>query len=165
MKPFKINKAPASIWKNPVHFIAFGFGSGASPLVPGTVGSLMALPFYWVLQNLPPLHYALVVAVGFSVGVLICDKTSKDLGVEDYGGIVWDEIIGMWATLFLAPAGWLPMVIGFFLFRFFDIVKPWPVYIADQRVKGGFGVMLDDLLAAVYAGISLQLIMHFINKL
>jgi phosphatidylglycerophosphatase A len=163
MKPFKINKAPSSIWRNPVHFLAFGFGSGASPFLPGTVGSLMALPFYWVLQYLPPLQYALVVVVGFAVGVLICDKTSRDLGVEDHGGIVWDEIIGMWATLFLAPAGWLPMIIGFLLFRVFDIVKPWPVSLADKKVKGGFGVMLDDLLAAVYAGVALHLVLYFLK--
>lgn len=161
MKPFKINKAPSSIWRNPVHFLAFGFGSGASPLVPGTVGSLMALPFYYVLQNLPPLQYVLVIAVGFAVGVLICDKTSRDLGVKDHGGIVWDEIIGMWATMFLVPMSLLSVVLGFFIFRFFDIVKPWPVSVADKRVAGGLGVMLDDLLAAVYANISLQLILYF----
>jgi phosphatidylglycerophosphatase A len=103
------------------------------------------------------------VIVGFAVGVLVCDKTSKDLGVDDHSGIVWDEIIGMWATLFLAPTGWLPMLIGFVLFRFFDMVKPWPISVADKRMHGGFGVMFDDLLAAVYAGVSLQLIMYFIK--
>lgn len=163
MKPFKMNKAPASVWRNPVHFLAFGLGSGASPLVPGTVGSLMALPFYYLLHYLSALEYSLVVVVGFAVGILLCEKTSRDLGVHDHGGIVWDEIIGMWLTLLLIPFSWLNVVVGFFLFRFFDIVKPWPVSVADAKIKGGIGVMLDDVLAALYANLALQLFIYILR--
>lgn len=151
-----MNRAPASIWKNPIHFLAFGLGSGAAPKAPGTVGTLAAIPFYLLLQPLDLVWYALLVSVAFIVGVYLCGKTSADLGVHDHGGIVWDEFVGYWVTMFAAPLGWGWVVLGFALFRFFDILKPWPIGWADKQVSGGLGIMLDDLLAGIMAALCLQ---------
>lgn len=98
----------------------------------------------------------------FALGVLWCDRSSKALGVHDHGGIVWDEFVGYWITMFMAPKGLLWMLLGFVLFRLFDIVKPWPINWLDKRVAGGFGIMIDDVLAGVYAFIVLQALVYFI---
>ena len=137
--------------RKPYQLLAFGFGSGLAPKAPGTFGTLAAVPLYLLLQPLPLSLYLLLVAFGFVAGIWICEATSRDLGVHDHGGIVWDEIIGYWVTMSLAPAGWWWLVIGFLLFRFFDILKPWPIGWLDRRVTGGFGIMLDDLVAGLYA--------------
>lgn len=152
-----MNRAPASVWRNPIHFLAFGLGSGAAPKAPGTFGTLAAIPFYLLLQPLDLTWYALILVVTFLFGIYLCGKTSKDMGVHDHGGIVWDEFVGYWVTMFAAPAGWLWIVLGFALFRFFDIVKPWPIGWVDKKVAGGFGIMLDDLLAGIMAFVCLQL--------
>ena len=136
----------------PAHFIALGFGAGLAPKAPGTFGTLAALPLYWLLQaglGLPALLF--VIAAGFALGVWACAVTGKNLGVADHGGIVWDEVIAMWLVLAFTPASWLGWLIAFGLFRFFDILKPWPIRFFDARLKNGFGVMFDDLLAALYA--------------
>ncbi len=144
--------------RNPLHLIAFGFGSGLLPKAPGTFGTLVGVVFYLLLQGLPlPLYLGLTL-VGFLAGVWICGRTSRDLGVHDHSGIVWDEIIGYLVTMSLAPAGWQWVLVGFLLFRIFDILKPWPIRWLDQRVPGGFGIMFDDLLAGLYAGLVMQLI-------
>ncbi len=147
---------PASVWRNPVHFLAFGLGSGAAPKAPGTFGTLAAVPLYLLLEPLSVTVYALMLVVTFLVGIYLCGKTSEDMGVHDHGGIVWDEFVGYWITMFLAPAGWLWIVVGFVLFRFFDIVKPWPIGWADKHVSGGLGIMLDDVLAGIMAWACLQ---------
>jgi phosphatidylglycerophosphatase A len=152
----KYEKAPASIWRNPIHFLAFGFGSGAMPVAPGTFGTLAAVPIYWFMQPLSLWAYLAVVLAVCVVGVWLCDVTSRDLGVHDHGGIVWDEIAGYLITMIAAPSGWQWMLVGFVLFRIFDIIKPWPIGWADRRVQGGLGIMLDDVLAAVYALAILQ---------
>jgi phosphatidylglycerophosphatase A len=144
--------------RNPNHFFAFGFGSGLAPIAPGTFGTLAAIPVYWLIQDLALPLYLLWLAVTFALGVYWCDRSSKALGVHDHGGIVWDEMVGYWITMLLAPAGWLWMLIGFMLFRIFDIVKPWPIGWLDRRVGGGFGIMIDDVLAGIYALIILQLL-------
>jgi len=144
--------------RNPNHFFAFGFGSGLAPIAPGTFGTLAAIPVYWLIQGLALPLYLLWLAVTFALGVYWCDRSSKALGVHDHGGIVWDEMVGYWITMLLAPAGWLWMLIGFMLFRIFDIVKPWPIGWLDRRVGGGFGIMIDDVLAGIYALIILQLL-------
>jgi phosphatidylglycerophosphatase A len=137
---------------SPVHLLSLGFGSGLSPHAPGTMGTLVAIPLYLLLSRLELWPYLIVVAAGFLLGIYVCDKTSKALGVHDHSGIVWDEIIGYWITMIAIPAvTWQWILAGFVLFRFFDIVKPWPVKIADKRVPGGFGIMFDDLLAGLYA--------------
>jgi phosphatidylglycerophosphatase A len=144
--------------RNPLHLLAFGFGSGLAPKAPGTFGTLVALPLYLLMQGLPlPVYLGLVVA-GFLIGIWLCGRTSADLGVHDHGGIVWDEIIGYLLTMAFAPSGWIWLVVGFLLFRFFDILKPWPIRWFDRRVPGGFGIMLDDLLAGVYAGLVILLL-------
>ncbi|PCC98621.1 phosphatidylglycerophosphatase A [Halopseudomonas pelagia] len=143
--------APASVWRNPIHFLAFGFGSGAIPKAPGTWGTLAAVPFVLIWQQLPLAGYVLVLVVATLLGIWLCDRTAKDMGVHDHGGIVWDEFVGLWLTMLLAPPGWLWLLAGFALFRLFDIWKPWPIGWVDRRVGGGFGIMLDDLLAGLMA--------------
>lgn len=157
-----MNKTPSSIWRNPVHFLAFGLGSGAAPKAPGTFGTLAAVPFYLLLAELSLVPYLVAVIVTAVIGFWLCGKTSRDLGVHDHPGIVWDEFVGFWITMIAAPAGWLWIVIGFVLFRLFDIWKPWPIKAVDQHVHGGFGIMLDDILAGVYAFLALQLIAWWI---
>ena len=147
--------------RNPVHLLAFGFGSGVLPFAPGTFGTLVAVPLYLLLQPLPLLSYLATLLVAFIVGVWLCEKTSRDLGVHDHGGIVWDEIVGYLLTMTFAPKGWVWLLVGFVLFRLFDIFKPWPIRSIDRQVKGGFGIMLDDVLAAIYALLILQLINYF----
>lgn len=144
------------------HFFAFGFGSGLAPRAPGTFGTLAAIPIFWLIQDLSwPLYLSWLV-ITFALGVLWCDRSSRALGVHDHGGIVWDEMVGYWLTMFFAPAGWQWMLVGFILFRFFDILKPWPIGAVDRRVHGGFGIMIDDILAAVYAWVCLQALAWFI---
>jgi phosphatidylglycerophosphatase A len=138
------------------HWLAFGLGSGLSPKAPGTMGSALALLFYILLSHLPPMVYAGVVITAFAFGIWLCEETAKDLGVHDHGGIVWDEFVGMWLTLFLAPPQWFWLLIGFVLFRLLDILKPWPIKWADKRVEGGLGIMLDDVLAGIMAALCLQ---------
>ncbi|MDF1764394.1 MAG: phosphatidylglycerophosphatase A [Oleibacter sp.] len=155
--------------KNPVHLLAFGLGSGLAKKAPGTFGTLAALPlWWWWLADVPALPYLGVLISGFAFGVWICDKTSRDMGVHDHGGIVWDEWIGVWITLFALPlAGniWQDLawvVYAFALFRFFDIIKPWPIKWLDQKVHGGFGIMIDDVIAGIFALIILQMTAHFL---
>ena len=147
-----------TVFQTPVHLIAFGFGSGLSPIAPGTAGTLAAIPVYWILSLFPLWLYAIFVALAFAVGVWACGESSKRLGVHDHGGIVWDEFVGFWITMFAAPAGLIWLVIGFLLFRLFDIWKPWPIYEIDAKVSGGLGIMLDDVLAGVYALLALQVL-------
>ena len=149
---------PASVWRNPVHFLAFGLGSGAAPRAPGTFGTLAALALYLLLPAMTPVVYLLFLLAGFVLGVWLCGKTAQDIGVHDHGGIVWDEFIGFWLTMFLAPPGLVWLLCGFVLFRVFDIVKPWPIRWFDRHVHGGFGIMIDDVLAGVMAWICLQLL-------
>ncbi len=144
--------------KDPVNFFALGFGSGLSKYAPGTMGTLVAVPFYLLLQPLS-LGYYIAVAIGVSlVGIWLCDRCARILGVHDHPGIVWDEIAGYLLTMVAAPPGWQWLVLGFCLFRLFDIWKPWPIKVIDRRVEGGFGIMLDDIVAALFAWIVLQLI-------
>lgn len=143
---------------NPVHLIAFGFGSGLIPKVPGTAGSLAAIiPWLWLSQQNLTIYLS-ILTVAVLLGVYVCDKTSRDLGIHDHSGIVWDEFCGLWLTLVAIPSGWQWLFAGFVLFRFFDIIKPWPINWLDKNVSGGWGIMLDDLLAAVYAWLILQLL-------
>lgn len=149
---------PTSVWRNPVHFLAFGLGSGASPIAPGTAGTVVAVLIYLLLPAMDVVTYGAFVIASFVLGVWLCGKTARDLGVHDHGGIVWDEFTGFWLTMLLAPPGWLFVILGFLLFRFFDVVKPWPIGWVDRHVHGGVGIMMDDVLAGVMAMISLQLL-------
>jgi phosphatidylglycerophosphatase A len=145
------DRLPRPDLANPVHLLAFGLGSGCSPKAPGTFGTLMAVALYLPLARLELPGYLAVVAVASLVGIWLCGRTARDLGVHDHGGIVWDEFAGFWLTMAAAPPGWPWIVAGFLLFRLFDIWKPWPIGWLDRRVGGGLGIMLDDLLAGLFA--------------
>ena len=141
---------------DPVQFLAFGFGSGCAPRAPGTAGTVLAVVLYLPLSLLPIGWYLALLAVTIVAGVWLCDEASRKLGVHDHPGIVWDEFAGFWLTMVAAPAGWGWIVLGFILFRLFDIWKPWPIGWLDKRVSGGLGVMLDDLLAGFFSLLLLQ---------
>jgi len=155
-------KIPISYLKNPLHFISVGFGTGLMPKAPGTFGTIAAIPLYFAMSDLSLLSYLIITVLVTLVGIYLCAYTSKALGVHDHGGIVIDEIAGYLITMIAVPFDWLWMVVGFLLFRFFDILKPWPISWIDKHVQGGLGIMLDDVLAGVFALICLQAIIVFI---
>jgi len=139
------------VWRNFWHFLAFGFGSGLAKKAPGTWGTLAGLVFVPALHMLP-LWLAIAWIVSASIfGVWLCGRVADELGVHDHGGIVWDEMVGIWMTLILLPNSWPWWLLGFILFRILDIVKPWPISLLDRHVTGGLGIMLDDMLAGVMA--------------
>jgi len=144
--------------RNPLHWLAVGFGSGLSPWAPGTLGTLAAVPFYLLVMHWPLWAYLLLLLVGCLAGIAICQSATRAIGVEDHGGIVWDEFMGFGITMIAAPEGWPWIVAGFLLFRLFDILKPWPIGWLDRRVKGGLGIMLDDMLAGLFALTCMQLL-------
>lgn len=154
----KRNQVPASVFRNPVHFLAFGLGSGAAPAAPGTFGTLAAVLPYLFLSRLPLAWYLGVLAAAFLLGIYLCGKTCRDMELHDHSGVVWDEFVGFWATMIVAPPGWQWILAGFLLFRVFDVLKPYPIAYFDRHLDGGLGVMADDILAAVYAWICLQLL-------
>lgn len=141
---------------HPVHWAAFGLGSGLAPKAPGTFGTFAAMPLAIALMLLPASWHLAAIIVTAWVGVWLCDKTSRDLGVHDHPGIVWDEWVGIFMVMWLTPLLWWTPIAGFVLFRFFDIIKPWPIKWLDQRVHGGLGIMLDDMVAAIPAWLILQ---------
>lgn len=145
------NWAPNTVWNNPIHFLAFGFGSGAVPVAPGTAGTLVGVVLCLIMSPLSTSWYLLVTSVLFLLGIFICHITSLDLGVHDHSGIVWDEIVGYLVTLSAVSINPMNLLLGFFLFRLFDILKPWPISWLDRHISGGFGIMLDDILAGVLA--------------
>ena len=140
------------------HFLAFGFGSGLAPVAPGTAGTLAAIPLYLALSSLSPVAYLAVVAAAFALGVWLCGRTADALGVHDHAGIVWDELVGYWITMALVEPGLWQIIAGFFLFRLFDVWKPWPIRVLDRKLGGGFGIMLDDVLAGLLAAVCLVLV-------
>lgn len=132
-------------------FLAFGFGSGLSRIVPGTLGTLASVPLYFALVQLPLWAYILVVLAAWGVGIYLCGYAAKKLGVHDHGGIVWDEFVGFWITMIALPSSWQWVLAGFILFRIFDMVKPWPISYLDKKIHGGHGIMLDDVVAGLMA--------------
>jgi phosphatidylglycerophosphatase A len=143
---------------NPIHFLALGFGSGLAPKAPGTFGTLAAVLLFFLMSGLTPLVYGLLVLVVCISGIYICGKAASDVGVHDHGAIVWDEFAGFFITMFMVPVSWQSVLVGFILFRIFDIAKPWPISIADKKLTGGFGIMFDDVLAGLFALVIMQLI-------
>mgnify|MGYP000844138693 FL=1 len=131
--------------------LAFGFGSGLSPKAPGTMGTLAAIPLWWLLAQLPLSTYLVVVLIAAVAGIVICGRAADRLGVHDHGGIVWDEFVGFWIAMAALPVTWQSLILGFVLFRLFDILKPWPISWLDRRVSGGFGIMIDDVIAGLAA--------------
>ncbi|MBT8140569.1 MAG: phosphatidylglycerophosphatase A [Gammaproteobacteria bacterium] len=144
------------LFDNPAHLLALGFGSGLAPKAPGTFGTAAALPFWLIIASMPAIYQLGFIVLGFAIGILLCESAARALGVHDHGSIVWDEFVGLWITLYLVPDGWLWIVLGFLFFRFFDIVKPWPIKVLDSKVGGGFGIMIDDVVAGVMAGLLLK---------
>ncbi len=137
---------------HPAHFIAFGFGAGLAKKAPGTWGTLVALPLFAVLYSIGmPAVTGAVIVFSFLIGIWASNVTGKTLGVSDHGGIVIDEIVAFMLVLAFTPKTIWWILCAFLLFRLFDIVKPWPIGLADRKIKGGFGVMFDDLLAAVFS--------------
>lgn len=143
---------------HPAHLIALGYGSGLAPKAPGTFGSLAALPLYWLLARFSPDIGAqlAVILLCLIIGIWACARTGKDLGSSDHGSIVWDEIVAMFLVLAFTPSNWLWWLAAFGLFRFFDILKPWPIRWFDAHLKNGFGVMFDDLLAAIFTLLAIK---------
>ncbi len=149
------------VWQDPFYFLAFGFGSGLLPWVPGTWGTLAAIPIYLLIAKCSWVSYLVLTLAAFIFGVALCDKVSREMGVHDYKGIVWDEVVGYLLTMMFVPHGLGWIIAGFMLFRLFDIWKPFPIRWVDKKVHGGLGIMLDDVLAAVPAWLILQLFAWF----
>ena len=151
-----------ALLSTPAGWLACGFGSGLAPVAQGTFGSLAAiLPWLLLRQLSLPLNL-LIIAIGFVIGVWACDVAGRKLGVDDHRSLVWDEFVGQWIALLpalLAP--WWAIVIGFALFRLFDVWKPWPIGYLDRHLKGGLGVMMDDVIAGLFAAIVLKLVLMY----
>ena len=149
---------------HPAHFVALGFGSGLAPVAPGTFGTLVAIPLAIALRDrFDDLGYALAVGALFVVGIGVSQITARDLGVADHGSIVWDEVVAFLAVLFFVGDDWRWVAVAFVLFRLFDIVKPPPIRAVDARLKNGFGVMADDLLAAGYTLLALAVLRRLLG--
>jgi len=144
------------IMLSPVLFLAFGFGSGLAKKAPGTFGTLAAVPIYLLLVQTNSLIYSGATIVCSIVGIWICGRAAELLGEHDFGGIVWDEIAGLLVTMWFVTFSWQNLIMGFVLFRIFDIVKPWPIKWVDQKVSGGVGIMLDDVIAGIFSGFILM---------
>ena len=142
--------------RDPVHFFALGFGSGLAPKAPGTAGTLVGVLLDPLLRPLGLELRIGVVLLMFVAGVWLCGESARRLGVHDHGGIVWDEIVGYLALMLVLPAGWPWALAGFLVFRFFDILKPWPIHWIDRRIGGGLGIVADDLMAGLYAALILH---------
>lgn len=139
------------LFSHPAHFLGLGFGSGLAPKAPGTFGTLVGLPLFWLIAGYALNVQLIIIAALFIIGIYCCDKTGKALGVADDSAIVWDEIVAIMLVLAFTPHTWLGWLVSFLLFRLFDIWKPFPIRQFDATLKNGFGVMFDDLLAAIYA--------------
>lgn len=165
-----IKKSPpppfSFLLRHPAHLIACGFGSGLTPVASGTFGTLFAWLSYPLLRNLLPddVAFAVFLLLAFVLGVTACQITGRNLGVVDHGAIVWDEIVPFWAVLLLTPEGLLWQLAAFLWFRFYDIVKPAPANWFDRKVKNGFGVMMDDVVAAAYTVLTLALFKSLVER-
>lgn len=151
--------AAQTVFTNPIHWLAFGGGAGLAPVAPGTFGTLVGIPFFIAMAGLSLPLYLLITFFMFLVGIWICGRSSAALGVHDHPGIVWDEIVGYLVTMVAVPFAWQWVLLGFALFRLFDILKPWPIRWLDRRVGGGFGIMVDDLLAGIFASVIMRLLL------
>lgn len=150
---------------HPAHFFALGFGSGLTKKAPGTFGTLVGLPLFWLIHTYTLTTQLTLITLLFLVGIYFCEKTGQALGVSDHGGIVWDEIVAIMLVLTFTINQWQWWLVAFLSFRLFDIWKPFPIHQCDAKVKGGFGVMLDDLLAAIYAISCLKVLEWIITQL
>ncbi|OUR73999.1 phosphatidylglycerophosphatase A [Methylophaga sp. 41_12_T18] len=147
--------------KRPACFLGLGFGSGLAPKAPGTFGTLAALPIYWLMKDLPLTIYLLITVLAFIAGIWICQKSADWLNKDDPSAVVWDEIVGYLVTMIAVPSGWQWMLAGFVLFRFFDILKPWPISYFDKNLHGGLGIMFDDVVAGLFAAAIIHIFIIF----
>jgi len=149
------------VFRDPINFLAFGFGSGLAPKAPGTFGTLASIPLYYYLSQLDFNFYLISCLIISVVGIFICGYTAKKLKIHDHPGIVWDEFAGFFITMIGVKFSWLNVVIGFILFRLFDILKPWPISWLDKKISGGLGIMVDDILAGIFAMFCLHFILSY----
>lgn len=148
--------------KNPFVFFASGFGAGCAPIAPGTIGTIVAMPFVFFMQMFGIEVFIVITLLACALGIWICGAAADQLQTHDHPGIVMDEIAGYFVTMIAAPPGWIWLALGFVLFRLFDILKPWPICLLDKKVNGGLGIMLDDILAGVFAMLILQLVVYYV---
>ena len=156
---------PASardLLRSPAMWLALGFGAGLARRAPGTAGTLMALPIFLLLSALAPPVYAAAVLLAFAAGIPLCARAADALGAHDHRAIVWDEMVGLWVALAFIPLSWSAALLGFALFRLFDIAKPWPISWLDRRLRGGLGIMLDDVAAGVCANLLLRILLPYL---
>lgn len=158
----KVGLPPRSVWTNPVHFIACGFGLGTFPWFPGTIGTAAAIPLILILSPTPLWFYIAICMILFGIAVYLCEITNRDFGTDDHPAAVLDEVVTFPIAMLGIPLHWHTLLIAFLLFRFFDIVKPGPIRWVDKNVHGGFGVVLDDLLAALCTLVIMQIGIHFL---
>jgi phosphatidylglycerophosphatase A len=164
---------PGFALAHPAHFIALGFGTGLAPLAPGTVGTLLAFPLFillgWLLPTVSlfgvvvPLYLFGVIVLFFGIGVWACARTGRDLGIADHSAMNWDEVVAMLLILVFTPSSWVWWAFAFFAFRFFDVVKPPPIRHIDRAMKGGLGVMFDDIVAAFYTLLLIALVKRILG--
>jgi len=152
-------KLKSKVWRNPLYFLAFGFGAGLMKRAPGTWGTCMGIPIYLLMEQASSLVYLSLLGCFFIFGVGLCQRVSMEIGIDDYPGIVWDEIVGFLVTMFSVPTNMMWVILGFGLFRLFDIIKPQPIRWVDKHCRGGWAIMLDDVLA----GIAACLVLHIIS--
>jgi phosphatidylglycerophosphatase A len=153
-----------SIWQNPIHFIACGFGLGAIPIMPGTFGTLFGVLVYLMLDRLPLIAYLIITLVLIVLGVFLCGRTNRDFGVDDHPAAVWDEIASFPIVMIAIPFQWYYLWLGFILFRLFDIWKPWPIRWVDKNIHSGIGVMLDDVIAAIFSWVVLYIVVLIVGE-
>ena len=159
---YSTKQVPLKLLLNPVHCLSLGFGSGLSPKMPGTMGTLIGVLLFILLPELDWKIYIGIVILAFIGGIFLCGHTARALNTHDHPGIVWDEIVGYFITMFMVPKSGLWILIGFVLFRIFDILKPWPISLADKKVHGGFGIMLDDYIAGFFALIVIHIMLYLL---
>lgn len=158
----KITTPAKIVFTNPIHFLAFGFGSGLSPRAPGTMGTLAVIPFYVYASALSLAYYFILCLFVSLIGIYLCGKSAKLLKTHDHPGIVWDEFAGFFITMIAVPMNLQNIVLGFVLFRIFDIFKPWPISWLDKQVGGGLGIMLDDIVAGLFSFACIHIVLNYL---
>ena len=143
---------------SPTLLLAFGFGSGLVKKAPGTFGTLAAVPIWYMMSNLNLLSYVVIIYLATIVGIIVCEKASTQLGVHDHGGIVWDEFVGFWIAMCPVSPSIINLLVGFILFRVLDIFKPWPISWFDNNIRGGFGIMIDDIVAGAVTALLMAIL-------
>jgi phosphatidylglycerophosphatase A len=144
---------------HPAHFLALGFGTGLAPVAPGTVGTLLGFPIYSLLAAwLAPVERLAAIGGMFALGIWACGATGRAMGIPDHSAMNWDEVVAFLLILMVTPPGLGWQAFAFFAFRFFDVVKPPPIRYFDRTIKGGFGVMFDDVVAAFYTLLAMAIV-------